>query len=686
MDLTVDQVLQKGVEAHRAGKAQEADQYYTAVLKAQPKHPDANHNLGVLAVGLGKVDEALPFFKTALEVNPNIEQYWLSYINALIKLGRKADAHAALEQAKSNKAKGDSFDKVELQLKTLSVELKNQAQEDMSTPPNILDELKLDKALRLAKQKVRDGLSEEAKKIYQDIIKKFPKNKKASDGIKTLASKTSANISETEEPPSAELQGLVNLYTQGQYQETLGKGSQLLEQFPNSINLYNIIGAASKGLGKLDSAIEAYAKALSIKPDYADAYNNMGVALTEQGKLSEAVEVFRKGLFIKPDHSEAYSNMGNALKEQGELEEAIEAYTKALSVKPNFTEAHYNMGVVLKEQGKLEEAIEAYNKALSLKPDYAEVYNNLGNALRDQDKLEEAIQAYNKALSLKPDYSEVYNNIGNAFRDQGKLEEAIEAFEKSIDQLSIAKALECTYFLGNYDDFNLRLNSIAKRDPANIRVAAISAFAANQTQSEDVYPFCPNPIELIKFSHIKNHVSDFNSLITDILNEMNEKNSVWEPQNKTTKGGFQTRDQLFANSSPNMKILEDILKKELNLFRAEFNNYESVLFQKWPDEIKINAWYVRMLQNGHQDSHIHPGGWVSGVFYLKTVEAPVKHEGAIEFGLQGYKYPVIDENYPKHLYQPLNGDLVLFPSSLFHKTIPVLKDVERCVIAFDLIR
>ena len=54
MELTVDQALQKGVEAHKAGKAQEADQYYTAILKANPKHPDANHNMGVLAVGVGK--------------------------------------------------------------------------------------------------------------------------------------------------------------------------------------------------------------------------------------------------------------------------------------------------------------------------------------------------------------------------------------------------------------------------------------------------------------------------------------------------------------------------------------------------------------------------------------------------------------------------------------------------------
>ena len=71
MELTLDQALQKGIQAHKAGKAQEADRYYTGILKAHPKHPDANHNMGVLAVGLGKVEAALPFFKTALEVNPN---------------------------------------------------------------------------------------------------------------------------------------------------------------------------------------------------------------------------------------------------------------------------------------------------------------------------------------------------------------------------------------------------------------------------------------------------------------------------------------------------------------------------------------------------------------------------------------------------------------------------------------
>ena len=100
-ELTIDQALQKAIAAHKAGQVQEAARLYTAILKAQSKHPDANHNMGVLAVGVGKVEQALTFFKTALEANPAIAQFWLSYIDTLIKLDKLADAKAVLDQLRA---------------------------------------------------------------------------------------------------------------------------------------------------------------------------------------------------------------------------------------------------------------------------------------------------------------------------------------------------------------------------------------------------------------------------------------------------------------------------------------------------------------------------------------------------------------------------------------------------------
>ena len=91
-----------------------------------------------------------------------------------------------------------------------------------------------------------------------------------------------------------------------------------------------------------------------------------------------------------------------------------------------------------------------------------------------------------------------------------------------------------------------------------------------------------------------------------------------------------------------------------------------------------------MVKNGYQEAHIHEGGWISGVVYLKTISENSNDQGALEVSIHGYDLPVIENKYPKKIFRPNKGDIILFPSSLFHKTIPFTEDKERCVIAFDL--
>jgi O-methyltransferase len=110
MSLTIDQELQNGVDAHNEGNLQEAERIYRSILQSQPKNPDANHNLGILIVASNKPESALPLFKTALDSNPKIEKFWLSYIDALIKERQFDNAKLAIQQAKK---KGAISEKVE---------------------------------------------------------------------------------------------------------------------------------------------------------------------------------------------------------------------------------------------------------------------------------------------------------------------------------------------------------------------------------------------------------------------------------------------------------------------------------------------------------------------------------------------------------------------------------------------
>ena len=98
MELTIEKALQQGVAAHQKGNLKDAERLYRAILQTQPRHPDANHNLGVLAVSVNKAEAALPLFKTALDANSKIEQFWLSYIDAYIRVKQFEGAKQVIEQ------------------------------------------------------------------------------------------------------------------------------------------------------------------------------------------------------------------------------------------------------------------------------------------------------------------------------------------------------------------------------------------------------------------------------------------------------------------------------------------------------------------------------------------------------------------------------------------------------------
>ena len=120
MKLTIEQALQHGIAKHKQGKLQDAERLYQAILQSQPSHADANYNLGLIAVSLNKVALALPLFKTALEAFPEIEQFWLSYIDALIKENQLETAESILAEGRNEGFLGKEFDDLEFQIKQLT--------------------------------------------------------------------------------------------------------------------------------------------------------------------------------------------------------------------------------------------------------------------------------------------------------------------------------------------------------------------------------------------------------------------------------------------------------------------------------------------------------------------------------------------------------------------------------------
>ena len=350
MELTIDQALQQGVNAHNQGNLQEAERLYRAILKSQPLHPDANHNLGVLAVLVNKPEVALPLFKTALSVNSKIEQFWLSYIGAMIDLGQLEDAKAVLDQVKSNGAEGNDLDKLEIRLNLPNGAINNAVPLDAAKGPS---EETVNQLLNFYHQGKFALVVEQA----ELLIKQYADSYEVWNILGSAASQI------------------------GKQDQAILAFQKVISLNPDYPDAYFNMGLALGRQDKLDEAVEAYSKALSLNPDYPRAYFFMAYALDRQDKLDEAVEAYSKALSLKPDDADAYLYMADALRRQDKLVKAVEAFSGGLSLKPDNAEAYNNMGTILQRQDKQYEAIKAYSKALSIKPDYAQAKINMGVAL-----------------------------------------------------------------------------------------------------------------------------------------------------------------------------------------------------------------------------------------------------------------------------------------------------------------
>ena len=134
----------------------------------------------------------------------------------------------------------------------------------------------------------------------------------------------------------------------------------------------------------------------------AGVHANLGNLLNDQGRLDEAVDAYRRALALKPDFAEVHSNLGVTLHAQGKFDLAAASHRLALSLKPGYAAAHFNLGLSLQALARHEEAAESYRSTLALMPDYAQAHSNLGAALEAQGRRDEAVASFRKALELSP--------------------------------------------------------------------------------------------------------------------------------------------------------------------------------------------------------------------------------------------------------------------------------------------
>jgi|GEM_PF-293752 len=480
--------LQKALQHHRAGELPQAEQLYRAILQTQPNHPDANHNLGVIAVGVNKTELALPFFKLALDINPNQTQFWLSYIDALIKTEQFDLAQNVLNQAyrqsglteeklnvlaeylkerssispqsnnesssssipkKSNKKKNKPFKSVG---KSVSHTQKLPSNQEINELTTLFGKKQYAEAVILAKSlTVSFPFYAFGWNALGVAFKQMGENLNALSPVQK-AIELSPNYAEAH-------YNLGDIFWHlGRLEEAKISYQKALKINPDFADAHSSLGLVLIRLNQLDKAEASYRNALRMKPDFADGYCNLGYILRRVGRLNEAESSYRQALRLRPDSAETYNNLCITLRELGQLDDAEINCRQALQIKPDYVDALSNLGIILRDMGRLSEAESSCRQALQIHPDSAEIYNNLGVVLRDFGRLKEAENSYNHALQIKPDYADAYLNLGNCLKDAGRFKEAENSYKQAI-------AIKPDYAKA-HNNLASTLNKIGKLDEA----------------------------------------------------------------------------------------------------------------------------------------------------------------------------------------------------------------------------
>jgi len=338
---------------HRSGRLPEAEQIYREVLRAEPAHAEAHHNLGVLALQTGRTEIALAHLKAALEAAPHHEQFLLSYAGALID-GRCLDeASAVLAEGQRRGFQGETVNALAERVNAARA-AGARGGEDPSPA-----------ALEHVSALLQQGRHAESESAARALTRSHPRSGFAWKWLAVAL----AQMGFGEEAAQA-----------------MGLAADLLHD-PES---YYNLGALLHAQGKSLEAKASYRRAIDLRPDFVEAHNNLGGVRKNLGRLEDAEASFRRVLELRPENADAHFNLGVVLQDAVRLAESEACYRRAIAICPDHAGAHFNLGVVAQDQGRLRDAESAYRRALEIKPDWPKAHSNLLFAINHDARHDQA--------------------------------------------------------------------------------------------------------------------------------------------------------------------------------------------------------------------------------------------------------------------------------------------------------
>ncbi|MBW4051406.1 MAG: tetratricopeptide repeat protein [Proteobacteria bacterium] len=533
-------------------------------------------------------------------------------------------------------------------------------------------------------------------------------------------------------PPQVSMDLAHAFAAQGRVMEAVECLQQALGRMPQDLGLRLALARAHEAAGLLDEAIAGYRAVLAARHDHAESRLRLAALLTRMVRAAEAQQLLREAplhQFIPAERAAWSHQMGQALKHQRKHVESLRYFEDARRAAPQDRQILMDLAVLLQHLRRYEDAAALLEERLEQQPLDLDAHLQLTELLHRQGRDDAFLTSYDRAIARTPKAAPLLSAKGRLLLRAGHAAEAMDAFERALAlelanpaaMAGRARALEA---LGDFDGarraheagvaahplnadvhidaaaFLLRrqqpgrakellLQAIAARptDQAALSLLVLCHRALNEQREESWLAGYEKLIGVYDLSPPEGHATmlDFNRDLAAYLEPLLDDKR--EHFTQTVRGGTRLHDEVFGNGHELVERLRRRIDEAVAHYIAHLpiDGRHPFTSRRTAGFLYVSSWSSRLLDRGFHLNHVHTHGWISSAYYVAVPEAcgDSRHrQGWLKFG-----EPTEDfgDCFPaRRLVQPMAGRLVLFPSYLWHGTIPFESAQRRITIAFDV--
>jgi len=415
---------------------------------------------------------------------------------------------------------------------------------------------------------------------------------------------------------------------------------------------------ALKSQGQLDEALAHSRRALALVPKLPGAHASRGDILEQLGRIEDAIALYRARLQDEPADLNVHTRLNTLLFRLGRDAEFLQSFDAAMARMARPTRLLIAKGDFLLLAGRLQEAEQSFAHALMLEPGNLDALTGHATALSRMRQFEAAIPRFEQAAQLAPASTEILNRLATAL---------LQARDGAAAEKAASRALA----LKPHDQQALALTSLAQRLLREGRDDTLAGY------EPFIRMFDLDPPE--GFSSM----TDFNAELDAYLDKFQRDQR--EHLNQTLRGGTRAAIRPFGAGHELAERLKRRIDEAIGHYIADLKGPEDHPFtsRRGKSFTMAGSWTSRITDSGYHLNHIHSGGWISSAYYVAVPEPSEKDPlgGHLKFGEPPWDIGLA----ARRMVMPKPGRLVLFPSYLWHGTMPFHGPGSRTTIAFDVL-